>query len=223
MANSAISQLNANNALRGDQLIVARSGSNWRVDAGDFLCDHPGYIVGNWYFPSFGTITTGSAPGANSIRFIPFVPVRKCTIGSLGVRITTTGTSCQLAIYASGANGKPTGNALGSTGNISATSAANVTGTLQPAAVQVQPGTLYYLAVNQDNAATVYQSLGLYYYGGFVVGGTQAEISSSATAGIQGWFFASTFNTWPDMTGQSPSVLTTAAHAAIQFNVSSVP
>lgn len=186
-------------------------------------------LAGRFYLP-FGVTTAASAVlAANSICFIPFAVYQTMTISDIGTRITTTaaGGNIQLAIYANDqATNKPTGTALLSTGNLSTTSSLNVS--QGGFSVQLTPG-IYWMAVNADaTAAATTQVLSLAAanpWTSSLVGATSlsALITSSTVVSVV-YTFATTFNTWPDMTGQTiVEVSANLKGALIAYKVASVP
>lgn len=185
---------------------------------------HPGYVAGRWYQTHRGTIAAGAAFAGGSIRLVPFILPKPIKISDLGVRITTgaSGGNCQLAIYGSDQATKlPTGNALASTGSISTTNTGVVSADITGSDVSLVPGLLW-TAINLDATAAstaVFQVLaGAHDEGGWLIGSTtQANISGSATVGALVLSFAQTYNTWPDLTGQSLSVVAANSYAILHM------
>jgi hypothetical protein len=108
----------------------------------------PGATAGNWYLSGAGDTNGDFDTTVQQIYAYPWVAPQTFTIDKLGVWVRDTGSSqnFQLAIYASGADGFPTGAALASTGNLSATSSGAVNASLS-SNVQVQAGTVYWFCI----------------------------------------------------------------------------
>lgn len=175
---------------------------------------HPGYIASNWYLsPSWlGPQSVGNAVGtANRIvckyGFIP----RTVTVGSLGARVTTAGTTnFQLAIYAN-SSGRP-GALLSNTGNITSASTGVQTGALG-ANKQVGPGGAdggrdVWWCMNVNDTTTVFlcENSSAMSQDAFIGSATVADLLPSNSAAAQMSIScvgancnggSSTFNTWP--------------------------
>ena len=111
---------------------------------------HPGFIAGNWYQPFGITVATGSAIGANAIRFTPFIVPAPILITDIGARVVgaAAGGLFRIALYAHNpATGRPTGLPLAASGDLSTTTAAFVSTAVTP--VMLQPG-LYWAAIQVD-------------------------------------------------------------------------
>lgn len=189
--------------------------------------DHPDYIVNNWYVPSIGLTGTGIAVTINTARFIPFIPKSPITISSLGVRITTVGTTnFQLAIYASDPTTlKPTGTPLSTTSSAVNTSATTVTAALG-ANVSLDPGKLYWLGMNNgDSTATfVTYGAGSTIHSWLVGSSTAANIIvTSGNVPVNSWSTALTFGTWGDLTSATFTEGNDNKYALVIFKVVSEP
>jgi hypothetical protein len=166
--------------------------------------EHPGYFANVWYQTiGYHEVFGGSGPAANTIKLLPFVLTKPIRIQALGTRVTTAaaGGKAQLAIYAhNAATRRPTGNAIVSTGDISTTSAAAVSGSVT--AATLSPG-IYWSALNADGATANYQSIDEIQTG-LLIGSTTLSNISSGAAG-DGLFLtvSQAFGTWPDLTSAS--------------------
>lgn len=187
-------------------------------------------IASTWWLP-FGLPTgTSTAVPQNIIGLIPFpVPVAM-TLSDLGARVVATAAAgnFQLAIYANNpVTNRPTGNALGSTGSLSTTSAANVSqGSLS--IPLVVPG-LYWWAVNVDvlaNNVVTFTSLSATApWTAPLVGAGSEALLQGGGASLQSFFTTpQTFGTWPDLTGATFTEVAAACRAPIiHMKIASVP
>lgn len=170
---------------------------------------HPGFIAGNWYNPvPAAAVTSGAALANGTIKLLPFMLGQPITISDLGCRITTTNAgNVQLAIYNSVAATKLPGTLAAATGDITAASAAAVSADITGSNVTLAPG-LYYMAVNADNAVCALQTINSSApLASYLIGSaTLNDITSAAGASNFYFTFASAFNTWPDLTGQTLGV-----------------
>lgn len=191
------------------------------ISAGGALSVHPGYIAGNWYHSAPGAIVAaGTAFAASTIYALPFVLTKPIRIAALGARVTTAsaGGNFQLAIYANNpATGRPTGAALVSTGNISTASAATASANVTAEAT-LAPG-IYWMAVNQDNAAAAYQTLAntVPYTTALIGSTTLANVSSAAASVLMVLSVAQAFGTWPDLSAASFTEITAAPRCPLVF------
>jgi hypothetical protein len=138
---------------------------------------------------------------ANTIYLAPLRILRACTIGDLGVSVSTAvaGSSLQLALYARGADGAPAGLPITSTGSISAGTATSVSGN---AIATLAPG-LYWVGIN-STAAIAVGTINPSSYGGFIVGFSGlADVLSARTGRILSF----TFGTWPDLTATPAGIM----------------
>jgi hypothetical protein len=174
---------------------------------------NPGYIASNWYMsPAWQTQSTGNAVGAaNRISCkYGYVP-RTVTIGALGARIISVGTTnYQLAIYAN-SGGRP-GVLLSSTGSMVTTATGLVSAALA-ANKQVGPDgadtgrdVWWCMNVNDttttfmaENTATTSQSasIGSATAADLIPANTAASLIGIHCTGANCAGGSSTFNTWP--------------------------
>lgn len=181
---------------------------------------HPGFIAGNWYHPTDQKVAAGTAPGVNSIRLLPFMMPAPITISDLGVSISVADAAghVQVAFYASDATAHlPTGTAIASTGDIATTPAnGEVSATITGGNKTLAPG-LYWMAMNTDSATAAIQTLdgGNTQFGYLVGSATISDLSSANTTDNIVLTFAQTYNTWPDLTGQTFGKSTTQTSANV--------
>ncbi len=169
------------------------------------------YAVGNWITPQVGTVATGGGMTANTIYLAPLRILRACTIGDLGVSVSTAvaGSSLQLALYARGADGAPAGLPITSTGSISAGTATSVSGN---ASATLAPG-LYWAGIN-STAAIAVGTISPSSYGGSIVGlSGLADVLSARTGRILSF----TFGTWPDLTANPTGIIPSGVGNRIPF------
>lgn len=225
MADTKISADPAASALTGAELFAGvQSSANVKITADQILTFarasmRPPWIAGNWYNPYDGPLANGIALVQNSMRFTPFFIERTITISDLGTRINTIsgGGSIQLAVYGSAAaTSWPTGNALAVTGNISTASAVGVSGDITGSNVTLTPG-LYWGAVNSDNSVAVcYALAGANLTAARLVGSANlGTVTGASTTGTFMLTLASTFNTWPDVTGGGFAESIALSHALV--------
>lgn len=185
----------------------------------------PRYQATRWYY-FMPTTTVISGMGANIIRFVPFIVTDTITVSNTVIQVTTleAATNAQLAVYADN-NGKPTGNPLGSTANISLAATGQITAAFG-ANFQMTPG-LYWFARNSNSAgvALAIQSSNANAYPGFLLGSTTlANILTATNTFLTCYSFAQTFGTWPDMTANSVTEVNGSSNCPAPFmQVASVP
>jgi hypothetical protein len=187
-----------------------------------------GYVDDTWINPFIGFLAAGAAHPANTITFIPFKVVRDITVDGLGARVTTSGAgaNCQLAIYANNnTTGRPTGNPLINTGNISVAATGTVSEVgLTP--VTLTANTVYWAACNLSAGGPIFQAFNGAHTGtmtNFIGSSTLANISSGTGTGTLHLRLTQTFGTWPDVTSDSFTE-NTANSVAIQFlRISNLP
>lgn len=152
------------------------------------------YAVNNWITPQVGNPSAGGGMSANTIYLAPLRILRACTIGDLGVAVTTAvaGSSLQLALYARGPDGAPAGSPIASTASISAATATSVSGNIS---ATLAPG-VYWIGVNQTAAITI-RTISGSSYSGSIIGANL--LNDVLTPGI-GRTLSSAFGTWPDLT-----------------------
>lgn len=188
------------------------------------------YVATRWYVPMKGTLGSNqNGSSASTIYLVPAHILQPCTISSLAARVDVLQASenFQLAIYAASATTRlPTGNALGSTPNMSTTSATMVSQDLSSPAALSSPG-LYWFGLNKSHATPKFtcilnSSLGDFarLVGDATIGNVFGQ--GSVTTGLS---FAHTFGTWPDLSGQTFGFVSggTQVTPAIAMKVSSVP
>jgi hypothetical protein len=181
---------------------------------------HPGYISSDWYTsPTWATYATGNATGAANriVCKYGYVP-RTVTIGALGARVTTAGTTnFQLAIYAS-SGGRP-GALLSSTGNMLTTGTGVITAALA-ANKQVGPngsdtGRDVWWCMNVNDTTTAFMAeaaatnsqnadVGSATASDLIPSGTASSINGIHCAGANCNGGSSTFGSWPaSLTGST--------------------
>lgn len=157
-------------------------------------------LSGRWYpIMSSGIIAAGSASGANTIRFTPFIVDASVTITDLGVRISvvSAGASVQAAIYASAA-GLPAGTALATTGSMSAASLGSVSASLNEGSVTLAPGVYWFCTNASDNTLTVSGVSGNAPFVNSIAGSSSAAAAFNNATNCQTTIkLAQTFGTWP--------------------------
>jgi hypothetical protein len=206
MAKQTINLGSAANDGTGDPLRDALDKVN---DNFDELYFDTSPVADNWvvlggYEILAGTFST--AVGAGRIYTYPFTVPVDMTITDVGVRIQTAvaAQNTQLAIYAAGTNGRPTGNALASTGNISIATAAFVSAALDTP-VALEKGKIYWAAQNSSGTAAYAGQTGNSLFSA-LIGAAAADsgvITSAAAYGAGLDSGGTTFGTWPDATGNS--------------------
>jgi len=186
---------------------------------------HPGFIVGNYYWPRFttGLSAASSAPGANVVTCFPGQVDLGVTIDTLAGRVATANAgNVQIAVYSNGAYGRPE-TKLVSTASMSTASAAGVSS----AASLQMPAGLYWFCTNVDNAVAAMVSFGVstsvYGLGPVLIGSaTLANIAN--TTFLSGIRTAQTFGTWPNFTsGTVWTDVLTASTPLVVFKVLSQP
>jgi hypothetical protein len=176
------------------------------------------YISGNWYLPD-GQSPSSGINSNNLIRFVPFLPRKTVTVTDIGVSISTAsaGQNLQLAIYAgNAATGKPTGNALSNTPDISTASTGRVSGTLG-AAVTLTAGNLYFVAINMSDATAQVNSQSLSiqnYYATDIGDASLSTLWPVSTSPQSGFSLSRTYASgWLDVTASSFTVAQAFAYA----------
>lgn len=173
------------------------------------------YISGNYIIPYFmggGLRMTGIAGAPNVIRCFTAYVKGALHIDQLGGRVNTVvaGGNFAVAVYAvNAATGKPTGTPLASSGSLSTTSAAAVTGTITSTALgsAAQSFTPLGFCFNNDTTAGSGASLmaGINADATFLAAdvGTTTLANALGTAGtapISYWSTTATFGTFGDLT-----------------------
>lgn len=227
MTDSAVASFTAASRLTGAELYYAvQAGADRKVTGNQIrTLQSAGYVTGRWYLPfGINSIGGGTAQGANSIRLkLVYIP-ETITIDTLGANVSTAAAgNLQLAIYAHDpAAGKPTGNALVSTASISTAVAGVVS---SAAALQLGPG-FYWFASNIDTGSVVVRGeVAAQAAAQSMWVGSTTEVNIWGTSVfLGGYTFAQTFNTWPDLTGQTMVDNTVVSNIpVVSFKVASVP
>jgi hypothetical protein len=185
---------------------------------------HPGYIAGNWYNAgmSGGGMGTGTGAQNGKVTAYPAFIYERCTLSSLGVRISTTNAgNVQAAIYANNpATSRPTGLALASTASMSTASGTNVSSAVS---VQLEAG-LYWFGTNLDNAtATMISWNGAGAGAQFYCGSATQTNALNNQVGLGGVTSTMTFGTWSDLTAASFSEIVGNNLPIVQYKIASVP
>jgi hypothetical protein len=189
---------------------------------------YPLYIASNWYnggADRFTSQASSSTTGANVVRCYPGYFYGTATVSTLGGRVNATSGNVQLAVYANAA-GRPDGVALMTTGNISATVAGPVSGTVNSATPkQISGVQLVWWCSNADNATVTLSGVGggNFEMGALMGSATQGNILAGGPATVIGVTFTSTFGTWPNATGKTFTEAATTTMPIVQFLVSSIP
>ena len=185
-----------------------------------------GYAVNNYVIPTTGALGAGNAVNANQIALMPFTVLRAITVSELAARVTTAaaGIDFQLAVYGSD-SGLPTGTAIMSTASLSAGTVGIVQGTVT--AATLQPGVLYWQAVNANGTPTFVSVAANNAYQSSIVGSTTLSeiLASTGTTFHSRIITGQTFGTWPDLTGVSSIVPTSSQRRVpvFAFLVSALP
>ena len=187
------------------------------------------YIANNWYLPEGVGPNGGAAPGLDTIRAYPIRVKQRVTISDLQGRLSSGNGAhnAQFAIYAHNpTTGRPTGNALGKTGNLSLAATGNIAGTLDVAAVLLPSRFVSgWLAVNTSNAAPNFVAVSSNAPTEFAAGigtATAANIFTSASTMLNHVSVSQTFGTWPDLTSGSFTEVATSTAPLLAFKVSAV-
>lgn len=192
---------------------------------------HSRYVAGRWYAPVKGSYSSGAGIAANTLSLLPFYVSRPITISDLGIRVTqaASGGNSRVAIYANDpATNLPTGAALAATGDISTTSTGGQSAAIVGGAVTLEQG-WHWMAVLVDAtaASATFQTLSAAtIHAGYEMGSeTLAKVTASSTNGALALSVANSesYGTWPDLTGDTFSELTTLASAVVPYKVSAVP
>jgi hypothetical protein len=173
-------------------------------------------------------MAAGSTLTANTIALYPFIVRRNVTIDNLGARVTTvaSGSNVQLAVYGSDADNKITGTALAATGSLSSATATTIFGSVT--AFTLQAGPIYWMAINSNGTPVMSAPSALSMHLNSILGAPLlADVFSTATISLALRTVAQTFNTWPDLTAVTPTVIAGSAAsskgALIAMQVSALP
>lgn len=158
-------------------------------------------VSGSWYWAEIYWSTQAGAVFSITTTYARAVYIPNAiTIQAIGAYIQTAAASgnCQFAIYASNANGRPTGSVIAQTANISTTTAGAVSGSITPVALAAN--TIYFFAAMCDNTTIQFKSVNTVdTYNGYGVGATTlADLNeSTTTAVIRFTIGGQTFGTFP--------------------------
>jgi len=184
---------------------------------------HPGYVAANWYLPILGGDASNTAAfAANTIYYVATYIARAVTISDLGCQISTTsaGNNIKLAIYAHDiATNRPSGLPLAETGNISTTSAANVSADITGANVTLPAG-MYWAAFWQDNSTSAIRSSGRDSHpisSSLVGASTMGGVMSTSGYSLRVLSSSETFGTWPNATSETFTEQTGLSYAGVLF------
>ena len=193
---------------------------------------HPGCTAGNWYQAALPLTLGTNTAFANTITLVPWIPPTTMTIDQLAARVNTAqaGSHFQLAIYASNPSTKrPTGSPLATVASISGAATGEQSGSLS-SNVQVQQGTLYFLALNDDNASLGIQAFGTTHslYGYMLGTATLSKLYSSATSQFtlrvsNAYDDANPSNSFPDLTSATFTETAGSGMPNIGVHVTSIP
>lgn len=198
-------------------------GTNGANGAGLTL---PAYTSGRYFWPyrNYGPTAGTALSTANRPFFIPFTLDAAVTIDALLLRVRTAaaGGNAQLAIYGSntsGANrGKPTGNPLATTGNISTATAAAVLSALS-SSVTLPAGILWWGVVIDASATTATFDTASGNPFTSMIGQAATTIASS---GPQTGYFGGTLtfgSAWPDLTSVTLNDNTSTQYAVPHLRI----
>lgn len=188
------------------------------------------YIAGNYYhFPfTSGTdsATATVTAAADTLKAFPFVLPKRCAISHLWSRVGTQNGNWAMAIYNANATTLLPTTALASNTAGAVPAAGNGEFALS-AAAQIEPGRVYWAAINFSGSTATTANIGggSAPMGKLVGNSTLANIQGSAGQGLAGLSYATqTAGTWNDLTAVSPSAtLTTTAMHLMGFKCSAVP
>lgn len=167
------------------------------------------YAVGKLFTPFLGTTSNGLANNANTISLIPFDVKRSGRVDEIRVRVATALASSQfqLAVYALGTNGEPTGLPIFATGGMSGAVATEVIHTLATPGDLIA-GVAYALAINVNTGTTLaLAGLSASNTYPWTVCGPSTTTGATSTLTCFNYTIAQTYGTWPDLTGQSFAVV----------------
>lgn len=188
-----------------------------------------GATAGNWYVP-FGMRTANSSVFVlNTVTFLfPWVAPEKMTLEAFGAYVigTSAGAHFQIALYASAADGYPTGNPVAQTGDITAASGGTQSGTITN--YQVTAGALYWIGfMDSTFAGPSFQPCsGGDGMGAYLVG---SNTLSNVLGGANNLFWGlrvtgQVYGTWPTLAGAQSSFDTGSGNMPIvAYQVVSVP
>lgn len=187
------------------------------------LDQRPDFVASRWYPPAPYNIALATVGGIGSIRLMPFWLGKSVTISDLATRVGTIDAApghFQLAIYAANATtGLPTGTAVANTGDMLGSSLGVISAAISGGNKSLTGGSLYWMASNSDSA-----TLALVSYAAatmatnFLMGTTTlANLTTGNTAGMKAYSYATSYNTWPDLTGVILVEVTSASAPVVFF------
>lgn len=189
----------------------------------------PNYIANNWYLaqPYVG-LSTPAALGNTTTVFMPFSVNKNLTLSAIGTKLITasSGQTCRLYVYAGDpATNKPTGSALADSGNISTTTAGNISGAISLA---LTGNALYFEAAQCSDATAALEGFGITNdsTNGYLLGGAnQSDIGANGGQIGTTYTATSTYGTAPSnptvsLSGSNGSTL---KNFIAMFKVGSVP
>lgn len=213
-----------------DGTTITASGGVITAAAANFTPALPNYIANNWYlgYPYVG-LSTPAAIGSTTTEFMPFMVNKTLTISAIGTKLITasSGQNCRLYVYAGDATtNKPTGSALADSGNLSTTTAGNISGTVS---LSLTGNTLYFMAAQCSDATAALEGFSITNdsTNGYLIG-ADTQTGIGANGGQIGTNYSMTGTTYgtaptnPTITiaGSNGSVL---KNFIVMFKVGSVP
>lgn len=233
-ADTKISAEPAATTLTGAELIPCVQGAtNSKCTAAQVSnFSNTGYskVVGRFYQPvGVGQNVAGNAPLINTAVCALFLRDTLFTSSNIAFRVSgAEAGNYQLAIYAAGTDGDPTGTAVVSTASVSTTPAGtNITAFSGAATVQVGPGSTlgsrYFVCINTD-VTTAFR-----YHSSPALPNLQSSIGSSSGSNAlsatptQAKQTAQTFGTWPDLTSAVFTDVITLLSPAHALDVTTIP
>lgn len=189
----------------------------------------PGYIANNWYLAALiGSQPSGGGALSVTTQYMaPFILRQRLTIGSLGIRTVTPGTSnVQLALYANDSSpvNRP-GTLLQNTGNIANNGVAGFYPGVLGASIQLDPG-IYWSAIQCNDTTCAPESLLAssssfeILFGSASGGGAIGNGAGAQTIGVT---IPSTFGTWASAQGATFTELVSGRGPAVAYQIVSVP
>lgn len=227
LASNAFSWIEANGFMRtfNTSGITANRTYTLPNASGTLAFTRTDYKPGN-FISSLDTLTVaGAGMGSTSLVVLrSFVLEASMTIDQLIVRITTAaaGSTFQLAIYNSSANGDPTGLPLANTASLTGAATGNIAGSITP--LSLTANKLYWMAIAADNTTLAFvQGVTNSLKQAFLHGAESLAFISTSTVVSFNRTAPATYGTWPDLTGVSTSIDNTNRGAIQFFRIASVP
>jgi|SRR5579864_9669 len=190
-----------------------------------------GATAGAWYLPGpFGQSSGMGGGTLNTVYLFPWVAPQTMTIDQLGgeCHVGNAGTKVQCGLYASAADGLPTGSVLSNTGDLNTTSSNTVFSGALGANVQVTQGTLYWFAMFfSSNSCDVYSFHTAMAAAANLVG--DSSLSNLASNNSQNYAGLSlggqSYSTWPTFTGATSFTKVIGANnmPIVYYHITSVP